>query len=163
MSRVLFVCTGNIFRSMTADLALNALVSREKLGDRIRVGSAGIEAKPQTVHPLVVQRLKEHGLDPTHHQQRRLTSQLLSDATLCLAMGRDHQQFIEASFATRVPLLNAQLFGRDEPVLDVWEAVPDWQTNRDAAAIHTLAVVDYLVESMPILLSQLHSTLESRI
>lgn len=157
MKQILFVCTGNIFRSMTAEFALRALLERDapELSKQIQVGSAGIEAKPQTVHPLVVERLREHGLDVSAHRQRKLDGDLLNATTLCLAMGRDHQTFIKNSFARNVPLFNAEVYGRDEAVLDVWEAVPDWQTNKLAAAAHTVAVVDYLVAAMPTLLGRL--------
>lgn len=39
--RVLFVCTGNICRSPTAEGVFRALVARSGLGDRIEVDSAG--------------------------------------------------------------------------------------------------------------------------
>ena len=45
---VLFVCTGNIFRSVTAEYALKA---RQGDGMRCIVGSAGIDAKPQSDMP----------------------------------------------------------------------------------------------------------------
>ena len=159
MKRVLFVCTGNIFRSMTAEFALRALLERDApdLATQLQVGSAGIEAKPQAVHPLVIERLRDHRLDVSAHRQRKLDEQLLNETSLCLAMGRDHQAFIWKSFARTVPLFNAEVYGRDEPVLDVWEVVPDWQTNKEAAAAYTVEVVDYLVAAMPSLLERITS------
>lgn len=41
MIRVVFVCTGNICRSPTAEAVLRHLVEQEGLADRISVGSAG--------------------------------------------------------------------------------------------------------------------------
>ena len=51
---IIFVCTGNIFRSMVAEYAV-----REQIGSphQYRVESAGIEAKPQTIHPVIRARL----------------------------------------------------------------------------------------------------------
>ena len=160
MTQILFVCTGNIFRSMTAEFALRALIAREEptLAPQIRVGSAGIEAKPQAIHPLVVDRLREYGLDVSAHRQRRLDAEMLSATTLCLAMGRDHQRFIQSTFAQTVPLFNDEVYGQDEPVPDVWEAVPDWQSNKQAAAAHTVGVIDYLIAAMPTLLKRIKSS-----
>ncbi len=42
--RVVMVCTGNICRSPTAEAVLRALAERRRLGDRLIVDSAGIEA-----------------------------------------------------------------------------------------------------------------------
>ena len=67
---VLFVCTGNIFRSVTAEYALKASLSD---GMRCIVGSAGIDAKPQSVHGWVRTQLREKGADASHHTQRQLT------------------------------------------------------------------------------------------
>ena len=51
MTSILFVCSGNIFRSLVAEYALKA-----HLGSRARylIGSAGIEASPQEIHPATV-------------------------------------------------------------------------------------------------------------
>ena len=59
---VLFVCTGNIFRSVTAEYALKARLSD---GMRCIVGSAGIDARPQSVHAWVRTHLREKGADAT--------------------------------------------------------------------------------------------------
>ena len=52
---ILFVCTGNIFRSVTAEYALK---SRLGAGTSCVVSSAGIDAKPQSVHAWVLTRLR---------------------------------------------------------------------------------------------------------
>ncbi len=53
MTSILFVCSGNIFRSLVAEYALKA-----QLGSRVGylIGSAGIEALPQEIHPVVLAR-----------------------------------------------------------------------------------------------------------
>ena len=47
-ARVLFVCTGNIFRSLTADMALRRLLEGRK---GFHVSSAGTEDYPLGVRP----------------------------------------------------------------------------------------------------------------
>jgi protein-tyrosine phosphatase len=141
---ILFICTGNIFRSMTAEYALRACHNFP-----YSIGSAGTEAQPQTMSPFVARKLLERGIDPISHRQRRLTLELLTAARLPVAMGRDHQEFILRNFGMKVPLFNQVCFGRDEPLTDVWEAVPDWKENRIAAESHITLVISQIFEAVP--------------
>ncbi len=61
--RVLFVCVHNSARSQMAEAFLNALA-----GDRFEAMSAGLE--PGTLNPLVVQVMKEAGIDISHNQTK---------------------------------------------------------------------------------------------
>jgi protein-tyrosine phosphatase len=71
MKSILFVCTGNIFRSMTAEYALKAALGSQPA---YLVSSAGTEAMPQEMSSYLRQRLLERDLDPTGHRQRRVTA-----------------------------------------------------------------------------------------
>ena len=88
MKRVLFVCTGNIFRSLTAEHAL-----RHALGERpgIHVSSAGTVDFPHVVRPNVRDYLLSRGFDVSRHQRRTLTEAILRDSHLVIAMSLDHQ------------------------------------------------------------------------
>ena len=103
LESVLFVCTGNIFRSMTAEYALKI-----RLGTNTScvVSSAGIDAKSQSIHDWVQSRLRAKGADPTTHVPRQLTKELVEAADLIVAMGRDHQVFVREQFGRDVPLFN---------------------------------------------------------
>lgn len=143
---ILFVCTGNIFRSMVAEYAL-----KRHLGSRdmYHVGSAGIEATPQTIHPIVRTRLLERGADPAGHLQRRLTRSLLDQADCVVAMGRDHQEAVARLFGLSIPLFNQLCFERDEPILDLHEALPAWRQDADQAQAYVLSVVDHIFDAIP--------------
>lgn len=143
---ILFICTGNIFRSMSAEYALKAALGNNP---RYAVGSAGIEAIPQAMVPEVVERLARHGIDPSGHRQRLLTGELLELADLPVAMGLDHRDYVQRRFGREVVLFNQVCFGREEPVLDTWEAVPDWERDRQARQDYIAWVVDYLCSAMP--------------
>ncbi len=112
---VLFVCTGNIFRSVAAEYALKAGLG---VGTSCVVSSAGIDVKPQSVHDWVQTKLREKGADPTSHVQRQLTQELVDAADLVIAMGRDHQVFVRKQFGRDVPLFNQVCLGHDQPILD---------------------------------------------
>ena len=149
---VLFVCTGNIFRSVTAEYALKL-----RLGTNTScvVGSAGIAIKPQPVHDWVQTQLHEKGADLTRHIPRRLTHELVGSADLVIAMGRDHQNFIREQFGRDVPLFNQICLGHDTPILDLHEVMPDWEADPERARAYVCSVIDVIWATAPAILSRL--------
>ena len=146
MKSILFVCTGNIFRSMTAEYALKAALGLESA---YVVSSAGTEAKPQEMVHYVRARLYQRGLDPAKHQQRRMTADMLNEAKLIVAMGLDHRAYLKEQFGREAWLFNQVCFGQEEPVLDIGEALPNWPPDPAAQAAYGISVVDYICDSMP--------------
>jgi len=152
MPSILFVCTGNIFRSMTAEYALKARLDPRS---PIRVSSAGTQAIPQAMHPDVRTYLVQRGVEPSHHRQRKVSAELLAASDLVIAMSTDHQAFLVDTFRYHAPLFNEVCHGRSEPLLDVWEAIPTWETDLDAARQYALQVMEYVWASIPCLLQNL--------
>jgi protein-tyrosine-phosphatase len=152
MPSLLFVCTGNIFRSLTAEYALKARLDPRS---PLRVSSAGTVAIPQAMHPDVRAYLVQRGVDPSPHQQRRVSAELLRASDLVIAMSTDHQAFLVDTFRYRAPLFNEVCHGRSAPLLDVWEAVPTWETDLDAARHYAFLVMEYIWASIPCLLQNL--------
>ncbi len=149
---VLFVCTANIFRSVTAEYALTVRLGANR---SCLVSSAGIDAKPQPIHAWVQDRLREKGADPTTHVQRQLTKELVEAADLVLAMGRDHQAYIREQFGRDVPLFNQVCLGHDMPVLDLHEVIPEWERDSDRARAYMWSVIDMIWATAPALLPRL--------
>jgi protein-tyrosine phosphatase len=152
MPSILFVCTGNIFRSMTAEYALKAMLDPRS---PIRVSSAGTVALPQAMHPDVRAYLVQRGVDPSPHQQRKVSAELLRASDLVIAMGTDHQAFLVEAFQYRAPLFHDVCHGRSEPLLNIWEAIPTWETDLDAARHYAFQVMEYIWASIPCLLQNL--------
>jgi protein-tyrosine phosphatase len=149
---ILFVCTGNVFRSMAAEYALRAQLSQEYL---YRVESAGIEAKSQKIHPVIANRLIQKGTDPSAHVPRALTKELIDRNDLIIAMGLGHREFIQAQFGVRAPLFNEVSFGEESPILDLHEALPCWERDIVEARAYVESVIDHIWESVPALLARL--------
>lgn len=152
---MLFVCTGNIFRSMTAEYAVRRALS---LPDRCHVSSAGTEDSPLVVWPVVADHLKQHGLDVGGHRRRTLTRTLLDEADLVVAMSTEHQRELVERFSLRAPLY-AELAGYPgETLPDVDEAVPDYRTDREATAAHVRKTIDRIVALAPAFAARLKET-----
>ncbi len=94
--RVLFVCTHNAGRS-----ALAAALARAQFGNRIDVGSAGVnpQAAPSDV---TIASLAELGIDDSHHIPTALTPERVAAADVVVAMkpGLDIPQIRDIRYET---------------------------------------------------------------
>ena len=161
MERVLFVCTGNIFRSLTAEYALRAELLR--IGSDVVVESAGTEDFPHVVKPVVSDYLRTRGLDVRAHRRRTLTPAML-DAGLVIAMSSEHLITLRDQFNyTTAPLFTTACGLNDEPLPDVDEAVADHTTNPRAVEAHVRAIIDRIIELTPRLADWLTIPIEQRI
>lgn len=152
VTSILFICTGNVFRSLVAECALKARLGPAS-GYLVR--SAGIEAIPKPVHPMIRDRLLEKGADPATHVPRRLTREILDGADLAVAMSLDHREFIRRHFRREVLLFNQVCYQREEPMLDVHEAIPAWNLNLETSHAYVRSVVDYIWDAMPAFITRI--------
>ena len=153
MRRVLFVCTGNIFRSLAAEYAL-----RDVLGARsdIIVASAGTQDFPHVVNPYVKDYLLARGLDVSRHCRRTLTAQILQEPGPVIAMSTEHRSVLAERFNRRGVLLFTEACGiPGEPLPDVDEAVRDHKTNPIAVGMHIRMIIDRISELTPQLANRL--------
>jgi protein-tyrosine phosphatase len=143
---ILFVCTGNIFRSLTAEYAL-----RRELGSQSArvVASAGTVDYPHVVRPNVRDYLLAKGLDVRTHQRRTLTREILAPAALVIAMSTDHQRFLEERFGLRVPVFLEACGGACEALPDIEDVVLDYRTNAAAVDAHVRKTIDLIIEQTP--------------
>ena len=156
MRRVLFVCTGNIFRSLTAEYALRRALGA---GSGIAVGSAGTEDYPYVVRPVVADYLLAHGLDVSGHQRRTLTPAILQEAGLVIAMSTEHRVELDERFGHRdVPLFTEACGVPSAPLPDIEEVIPDFATNAAAVEAHVRMTIDRIIELTPRLVERLRVT-----
>lgn len=143
---IVFVCTGNIFRSLTAEYAL-----RRELGPQstIAVASAGTDDYPHVVRPNVRDYLREKGLDVSMHRRRTVNPEILTGARLVVAMSTDHQRFLREKFALEAPVFLQACGGACEPLPDIEEVVLDYRTNSAAVDAHVRKTIDTIIELTP--------------
>ena len=137
---------------MAAEYALRAHLGRQS---PYRVESAGIEAKPKAIHSVISNRLIQKGINPSAHIPRLLTKDLLKRNDLIIAMGLGHREFIQKRFGLKVPLFNEVSFGQETPILDLHEAIPDWERDIDEARAYVESVIDHIWEAIPELVTRL--------
>ncbi len=149
---IMFICTGNIFRSMSAEHGLRHHLGQ---GSGVEVCSAGTDRTPRAVHPRLIAYMSTKGIDVGGHKQTVLTKSVLAGADLAVAMGRDHQEWVRGRFGRELPLFNQVCYGRDEPIPDVWEVIPDWETNQAAAFRYLEGVIDDILAGTAVLAEKL--------
>jgi arsenate reductase (thioredoxin) len=86
MNTVIFACIHNAGRSQMAAAWFNALAD----AGRARAISAGTDPAG-AVHPIVLEAMREVGLDLSHRKPQRLTDELARDAQMLVTMGCDEE------------------------------------------------------------------------
>ena len=147
-ARILFVCTGNVFRSLTAERALRASLG---LSSHLTVASAGTADIPCVVHPFVSEYLLAKGFDVRQHRRRTLTATMLDGSTV-IAMSTEHLSALAERFDFHDAVLFTEACGlAPEPLPDLDEAVPDYETNRVGTEAHLRKIIDRIFELTPAL------------
>jgi protein-tyrosine phosphatase len=159
MQRVLFVCTGNIFRSLAAEHALRLAVRRR---EDVHVSSAGTVDYPHVVRPNVRDYLRAKGFDVSRHQRRTLTEAILRESHLVIAMSTDHRDFLRERFGHRAPLFLEACGEIADALPDIEEVVADYRTNAAAVDAHVRATIDRIVALTPRLAARLDRLLKEK-
>ncbi|MGE4062394.1 MAG: low molecular weight protein-tyrosine-phosphatase [Rhodospirillaceae bacterium] len=98
MKRVLFVCTGNICRSPTAEGVFRHLIAEAGLGHAIESASAGTHGYHigEPPDPRSVAAAKRRGFDLSAQRARKVRADDFHTYDLILAMDRDHFAHLES-------------------------------------------------------------------
>lgn len=91
---ILFVCTGNICRSPTAERLAAAYAARLQLLD-FTASSAGVRALiAHPIHPDAALALQKRGGDASNFSARQLSPRIAAEADLVLTMTRAHRDAV---------------------------------------------------------------------
>ncbi|HEY4500863.1 MAG TPA: HIT domain-containing protein [Candidatus Paceibacterota bacterium] len=129
---ILFVCTGNVFRSVTVEQCFKKYLSDNGIKDWT-VGSAGTLAPEESIHSKVLETLREFGISDFEHQQKKLTLEMLETHDAIVCMAENHLEFMRSEFRYKHALLfNDLALGEQTSIWDVEDDVPDYATNPKA-------------------------------
>jgi protein-tyrosine phosphatase len=146
--KILFVCTGNIFRSMSAEYCLKDYLEKKNISG-IDVASAGTGAIPQSMNSVVKLTLESLGINPRKHRQRKINSRYFEEYDLIVAMHKNHQKFVQDYFGKNVPLFDEICYGEKVSVLDSNQLLPNWEDHMDAVNKYMEYTVKFINNSIP--------------
>lgn len=149
---ILYVCTGNIFRSMSAEY-LSKKYIQDNIIEDILVSSAGTKARPEEPFPRTIKRLSFYGCDVSDHQQRKITSELLTQQDLIICMAEHHRQSVRELWFEAV-LFNEIAYNKSEDVLDDTEYMNQYGPQIDLPWYCT-TVIDYIHEAIPFIIEHI--------
>ncbi|MGE4353283.1 MAG: low molecular weight protein-tyrosine-phosphatase [Oscillospiraceae bacterium] len=88
MTRILFICHGNICRSPMAEFVLKAIAAEHGLADALYIASAATSAEElgNPVHPGARKKLREHGIGCSGKTARRVTRDDYDNFDLLIGM-----------------------------------------------------------------------------
>lgn len=119
--RVLFVCTGNICRSPTAEVVFKDVVRKHGLGHRFEAHSCGTQAYHvgEGADTRATEHARRRGYDLSRHKAARISHADLERYDWILCMDRSHLESVHAmeypGQHAQVDLFLAPLGGRDVP------------------------------------------------
>lgn len=129
---ILFVCTGNVFRSVSAEQCFKKYLSDNGIAGW-DVSSAGTLAPPESVHPKVLDTLREFGIANFEHRQKKLTREMIASYDAIVCMAENHIEFVKSELGyAHAVLFNDLALGEQTSIWDVEDDVPDYATNRQA-------------------------------
>lgn len=143
MHTVLFVCTGNLYRSPIAAAAFLDQLMQEGIDEEWIVKSAGTWAIPgQEPPPEAMDLALAQGLLIDEHKTQALTADLMAEADLVLVMEESHRDSIKAEF----PFARKKVHLLSEVVDGVAYDIPD-PIQADGEVDHIIAELVTMVRS----------------
>lgn len=158
--KVLFVCNGNIFRSMSAEYCFNDYVKKNNIKN-LEAHSAGIIAKKQDMLKSVKDELNKFKIDPSKHKQRKINKKIIDESDFIIAMAEDHKRIIKEKFGLDVPLFKEVCYDEEFSIYDIEDVVFNYKENKKAVEDFTKKVVNKIHDSIPFLVKNLPNYVEN--
>jgi protein-tyrosine phosphatase len=139
MRTILFVCTGNQYRSPIAAEAFRVQLMQHDREAEWIVNSAGTWTSPgRAPSPEAMELAHLHGLTIDKHRTRLLTANMLREADLVIVMEEGHKESIRAEF----PFAREKVYLLSQAVEGIAYDIPDPAITK--AEMH--AIIGDLVE-----------------
>ena len=124
-TKILFVCSGNVFRSMSCEYSLKKYCKDNNIKD-IEASSAGISVSCKEISRHVKDEFKNLEIDVSNHKPRKVSKEILDENDLIVCMNFNHQEFLKKEFNIDSYLFYEICFNSKEPVLDNCEVYDNY-------------------------------------
>ncbi|MBO5137034.1 MAG: low molecular weight phosphotyrosine protein phosphatase [Spirochaetaceae bacterium] len=125
MTKILFICHGNICRSTMAQYVMIHLLEEVGLSDNYYVDSAGVSREEigNGVHPGTVRKLRSLGIPVGNHHARQITTADFKEFDMIIAMDgsnmRNLQRMVPKGCEKKLSLL-LSFAGLNRDIADPW-------------------------------------------
>jgi len=154
MKNILFVCTGNAFRSLTAHKILEKHVERNKL--QYSVSSAGTKAKPQQIHKILKIALREQEVCLRKWEQHKISLDDIIQADYIVCMSQKHVTYIKKHFDVNTNIYN-EVLEEEGGVPDVEDVLKGKERTDENIAKHIQKTVRYISKTIPTILNNIET------
>ena len=140
MTKILFVCLGNICRSPMAEFVMKDLVKKAGLASQFHIESAATSREEigNPVYPPARRKLAEHGISCGGHAARQLRNRDYEDYDLLIGMDRANlrsmYRICGGDFNDKMHLLMEYVGRPEQEVADPWYTDDFDATWRDVLA-----------------------------
>ncbi len=142
MIEVIFVCTGNLFRSISAEYALKNYLDKIE-GKTLSVKSCGIKLGATVYNPEVRSALADViSLVSIHHPvDSKVYLNDFSENIVLISMAKEHKDYIFDTYGLKSILFNEIVFKDSSDIKDVWEVISDSLENDESRTFYIGNVV----------------------
>ena len=119
MTKILFVCHGNICRSPMAEFVMKDLVKKAGIANRVHIASAAVSREEigNPVYPPARRELQRHGIGCDGHRAHQITREELREYDRIYYMDGSNARYLQRLFGTEAAKCQP-LIHRD--VADPW-------------------------------------------
>lgn len=110
--KILFVCTQNVFRSMSAHYLTNKYLTENNILG-YEIDSCGTKAYPWEVpYEFTVELFEKKGIDVSSHKNKKINQNLIEESHIIVCMTHEHKKYIVENFKIEPYLFNQIAIGK---------------------------------------------------
>ena len=119
MTKILFVCHGNICRSPMAEFVMRDLAKKAGISDRVHIASAAVSREEigNPVYPPARRELQRHGIECHGHAAHQITRRELEEYDKVYYMDASNARYLKRLFGSDAEKCQPLL---DHDVADPW-------------------------------------------